>query len=520
MLSSPFSTLHRHASSVNRRSSSTKSPNSIASSSSPSSTTTTRATPTSIGNIRDIEHQSSDYSPSVFMPHQNNNNGTSTTTLNKDKLIQQQQDHKCDNNHGDHSSDDDKTRHHYSYANAKLSNRMTRRFFIMTRHCSCMCTTAIAIASAVIKHIITGMFVITGLILGMWLFRYTILVPHWPEDTCEVATWAQVYPTCHDQVTHHNNNNNNSFQVLNSTQWVQLRQLYYQSTTQTSTTSSSRSTTSTSTSSSSSSLGDGWNDTDNDYKDGWLVNVDVRYSPGKGRGVFAATNATTSTTTSTTSSSSSSSSSTTTTRHRTVIPKGTKIWDSRYRGIFDSQCAAKRFFASLHDNSNINDAACSVMFWGYANNFYGPDFRFMIDLDGHGYMNHCSKGSPGQNVEHHFEHELETDDYALPHFLSYPLLSPTKTTMMESLLQWPWYVWTTTTTTTTSPSTTTTTTDQRNVLLEQRNIPGSHGMYASRDIVAGEELCFDYEEVHIDAIMDYFAIMFQRSLKIHQWFIK
>ena len=355
----------------------------------------------------------------------------------------------------------------------------------------------------------------------LWLYFY-FMYPRQPihgpsaSNSFCPTTWADVQPTCHHLLMHQqqNNNshshhrpgqdNNNNHQqkrgkFLNATQWLRLRQLYMDSTTTTTTTITS--------SSCSMSLAEGWEDPTNT---GWQVPVDFKYSPGQGRGVYAAA------------STSSSSITNTTTAGTIFIPKGTKLWDSRYRGVFYNECAAQIFFSHLS-----NEERCDVMFWGYSNNHYSssnstrgdddPDpadvssmhsmmtMKFMIDLDGHGYLNHCDPNTAERTAEHHFENERETGStqYGWPHILSYPL-------PRSRLWEWWWRYWRWSgLSSLPTPS-----------ILNQRNIPGSHGLYASRDILPGEQICFDYAEVHMNAILDYHNMMFQRALKVYQWSTK
>lgn len=157
-----------------------------------------------------------------------------------------------------------------------------------------------------------------------------------------------------------------------------------------------------------------------------------------------------------------------------AIPKGAKIWDSRYRAVVPNGCVARLWYANMTDQQK-----CDSVFWGYVNNFYGNGMAYMIDLDGHGYINHHEQ----PNTIHHFEGELDTDWYGvsrvrLPYFGIFPL----------SREDW-----------------------------QRRNRPGSYGLYATRDIQAGEEIFYDYEEIYMKGWIDWFTIFLERSLPLSEW---
>jgi hypothetical protein len=215
--------------------------------------------------------------------------------------------------------------------------------------------------------------------------------------------------------------------------WVELRRIYQQSVER-------------------SSLGAKWDQLFKEGEDGkiventgFLVPVNVSDSPGKGKGVFASK----------------------------PIKNGQKLWDNRYRGVFDNECSARKFFNVLSE-----EEACSGMFWGYTNNFYGRGFQFMLDLDGHGYINDCAEED--RNVQHHFDGEVESDDYRLPRFFFRGIDDET---------------------------------------MIQRNDPGAYGLYATRDIEEGEELCFPYSEVAMNGygFFDWYTFFVCRSLPLSEW---
>ena len=198
-----------------------------------------------------------------------------------------------------------------------------------------------------------------------------------------------------------------------------------------------------------SSLADGWDELGSvgfPIKD----QLEIRTSPGKGRGLYTTQ----------------------------PIAKGTKIWDNRYRAVFPNECTAKIFFAELS-----NQMACDAMFWGYTNNFYGNDVgvQYMLDLDGHGYINHEGHHP---NAAHHFEEEMETQNYAVPR-----ILRPWGGSLTQS-----------------DPA--------RNLA---RTKPGAYGLYAQRDIEAGEEIVYNYSEIYQRGYFDWYTFLICHSLPIQDW---
>ena len=177
--------------------------------------------------------------------------------------------------------------------------------------------------------------------------------------------------------------------------------------------------------------------------------LEFRHSLEKGRGIFATA----------------------------PIKAGTKIWDSRYRAVFPNECAARIFFNQLN-----NAQKCDAMFWGYINDFYGNGMQYMLDMDGHGYINHVPKG--GHNVMHHFDGELDKERYIV------------------SYLSWMGHFF-------------------RAKLREDktiaRNKPGAYALYATRDIEAGEELLYDYNEIFMLGWWDWYTIFLENSLPVMQW---
>ena len=161
------------------------------------------------------------------------------------------------------------------------------------------------------------------------------------------------------------------------------------------------------------------------------------------------------------------------------IAKGTKIWDNRYRAVFPNECTANLFFAGL-----ANQMACDAMFWGYTNNFYGNDvgIQYMFDLDGHGYINHADE-SDKPNAAHHFQEEMETKHYAVPRILPWGG-SLTKSDPARH---------------------------------RARTKPGAYGLYAQRDIEAGEEIMYNYEEIYQMGLFDWYTFLVCHSLPFPNW---
>lgn len=123
------------------------------------------------------------------------------------------------------------------------------------------------------------------------------------------------------------------------------------------------------------------------------------------------------------------------------IKKGEKIWDNRFQATFPNDCASKIFYSRLS-----NEQACDTMFWSYVHNFFGDGYQTILDLDGHGYTNHGSQEDGLENVVHHFDDELDESYYAL----------------------WPIFA------------------RLHPGVKARRRRPGAHGLYAIRDISAGE----------------------------------
>ncbi|CAB9516964.1 expressed unknown protein [Seminavis robusta] len=283
------------------------------------------------------------------------------------------------------------------------------------------------------------MFLAGSTIVCVWFLTYWVKASV-KDETCPVQEWP--YPDCSRQLTH--KQGNEIPPMYTPEHWNEVRRKYHESVP-----------------ASRSSLGKEWQNlykmsperdgiVVTEHNNGFVAPVDFKYSPGRGRGVYA----------------------------NAVIKKGQKIWDNRYRGVFDSDCSAKVFLNKLTEEER-----CNAIFWGYSNNFQGKGFKYMMDLDGHAYFNHCSYNEKSRNSEHHYEDELERRDYGLPHFFSFSLLHST---------------------------------DQ--ATLQRRNTIGSHGLYATRDIPAGEEICFDYHDIHRNVIFDTYSFLFAHALDIHQWF--
>lgn len=272
--------------------------------------------------------------------------------------------------------------------------------------------------------------------VGLAIFAYwlSLLLGFYNPDaaTCSVPTFE--YPWCEPMLMHAGTlANEKEPLILTFDEWLDLRQRFQKAVVEGG-------------HGAFSSLADDWQEANTvGFVD--PRGIEIKNSAGKGRGVFA-------------------------TR---TFPKGTKIWDSRYRGVFPNECSAKHFFNTLTDQQK-----CDAIFWGYINNFYGNGIQYMLDLDGHGYINH----GDDPNAVHQFEGELDTTDYSLSriHFPSLGIFPLNRDT------------W------------------------KARNRPGAYGLYAKRDIVEGEEILYDYDEIFVYAFFDWFTVYVCRSLPIWEWF--
>lgn len=278
---------------------------------------------------------------------------------------------------------------------------------------------------------------VLGVLAAPWISFILLYLsePMLSDETCSIPEWK--YPDCSGHLTH--KQGEGIPPLMTAEEWREFRRKYQDSVER-------------------SSLEDTWEnlsksrESDGAVVDntGFLLPVEFKYSPGKGRGVYATE----------------------------PIRQGQQIWDSRFRGVFDTECAAKKYFAQL-----TTDEQCKAIFWGYNNNFYGHGFQFMMSLDGHAYFNHCSPGSSERNAEHHFEGEFETTMYDLPHFFAINLGKGSVS----------------------------------DLTLQRRNYPGAHGLYAKRDIQPGEEICFNYSEIQVNSVFDYYTKVFVHALKFSQW---
>ena len=267
---------------------------------------------------------------------------------------------------------------------------------------------------------------ISAVPVAYWLLLLSGI--HNPDASCPIAKFE--YPWCANTLMHVEK----VAGPLTSEEWLDLRKKYQQALVKGGAAPSS------------SSLAEGW-DEPGTVGFSIMESLEIRTSPGKGRGMYATQ----------------------------MIPKGTKIWDSRYRAVFPNECSAKHFFAGLS-----NQLACDAMFWGYTNNFYGNGLQYMFDLDGHGYINHDSKDP---NAIHHFEEEMDQDRYAIARLL------PWGGSLSNDPERW-----------------------------QARNRPGAYGLYALRDIQAGEEILYDYNEIFLMGVFDWYSILVSRSLPIRDWF--
>ena len=178
-----------------------------------------------------------------------------------------------------------------------------------------------------------------------------------------------------------------------------------------------------------------------------LDSIEIKKIPGKGRAVLA----------------------------KKLIPAGTKIWSDRYRAVFPNECTARLFFNDLDRQQK-----CDAMFWGYANNFYGNGLQYMIDMDGHGYINHENDKNLKTAV-HHFENEMHTTSYGI-----------------FRLVPWGGYI-------------------HDEARWRARRGPGAYGLNAFRDIQPGEEITYDYGEIYQIGIYDWYSIFVANSLPFKNW---
>lgn len=278
-------------------------------------------------------------------------------------------------------------------------------------------------------------FLLVG-VAGLLFFTFLSFVVIWlallsglynPDPDCEVPTFD--YPDCSNALMHVGE----VAPPLTSEEWIELRHKFHTAMTKAAGEGATF------------SLASDWMEP-NTFGFYDMSALEIRFTPGLGRALFA----------------------------KKPIPKGTKIWDSRYRAVFPNVCVAKIFFAN-----QTNQQKCDAMFWGYINNFYGNGIQYMFDLDGHGYINH----SPTPNAVHHFEGELDKNEYYVSR-LRFPSLG------IFPLSQEDW---------------------------ERRNRPGAYGLYAAQDIPAGEEILYNYEEIFMYGWLDWFTIFIERSLPISEW---
>lgn len=99
--------------------------------------------------------------------------------------------------------------------------------------------------------------------------------------------------------------------------------------------------------------------------DGWHVPVEVRTSPGKGRGVFLLE----------------------------PVSKGQVLWDNRYTARFPDECSLRKFFAIVGE-----EASCNTITWGYVNDFYGQGLQFQLDLDKSAFLNEAVSAAQANSV--------------------------------------------------------------------------------------------------------------------------
>lgn len=181
------------------------------------------------------------------------------------------------------------------------------------------------------------MTIVLMLVVGAFLQSETLmftsnnLVRHQREtEQCAIPKWN--YPNCKPYLT------NPSLAIPTPRQWYDLRQAFEEATEE-----------------EASSLDPAWKVSDPDLPvNAFHVPIEVRISPGKGRGVFLAE----------------------------AVSKGQLLWDNRYTARFPDECSVRKFFAAIGD-----EAVCNVVMWGYVNDFYGQGLQFQVDLDPSAFFN-------------------------------------------------------------------------------------------------------------------------------------
>lgn len=163
---------------------------------------------------------------------------------------------------------------------------------------------------------------------------------------CPIPEWE--YPNCRPYIA------NGDAKPLTPQEWYGLREIYEQVVGK-----------------NVSSLVPSWKQYDPTHRvDGFRAKVEVRTSPGMGRGVFL----------------------------MEPVSEGQVIWDNRYTARFPDDCSVRRFFQLVGEK-----AACDAITWGYVNDFYGPG-QFQVDLDDSAFLNDAKNAEA--NVVIRFPDEL------------------------------------------------------------------------------------------------------------------
>jgi hypothetical protein len=112
---------------------------------------------------------------------------------------------------------------------------------------------------------------------------------------------------------------------------------------------------------------------------GFYIPVEVRTSPGKGRGVFSSVD----------------------------IQKGQKVWDNRHTGRFPDECSVRQFMDVIGEED-----ACNAIMWAYVNNHFAEevsgDYEFMLDFDECVYFN-AAPSKEEQNLDNRFADHVGED---------------------------------------------------------------------------------------------------------------
>jgi len=265
-------------------------------------------------------------------------------------------------------------------------------------------------------------------------------------DTCPIPQWK--YPDCRPFLKLQN-----ATPPLSQEQWQRYRQAYYDAV-----------------GPEASTLDPSWNmgvekndkeqpttATTARLSNSWHIPVEVKSSPGKGRGVFTLTR----------------------------VKAGQQLWDSRYTARFPDECSVREFFAKLGNDED----ACNALTWGYVNDYVGHGLEFLLDLDEGVYLNDVSGHHQQRaNVINRFLQETTTATATLQQHTA-----ATATTASQAKLE---------------------------ALYAQRRAPSSFGIFATQDMEPGTELLMDYNHVHIPGKLYWYDMLCLKTRGIWEWLIQ